>query len=80
MKRNLADLESRTFDLAVIGGGVMRSVHCPGMRCGGAWARRFLEMNDFACAASEAMSHTIHGGIRYLAQGRTGMVREALSG
>ena len=38
-----------------------------------------FEMNDFACAASEAMSHTIHGGIRYLAQGRIGLVREALS-
>ena len=77
MKRDLKEFESRTFDLCVIGGGVIGA--CLSRDA----ARRGLsvalvEMNDFASAASEAMSHTIHGGIRYLAQGRIGLVREAL--
>jgi glycerol-3-phosphate dehydrogenase len=78
MKRNLNELESGTFDLCIIGGGVIgaciaRDAARRGMKVA------LVEMNDFACAASEAMSHTIHGGIRYLAQGRIGLVREALS-
>ncbi len=78
MKRNLHELERRTFDLAIIGGGIIGA--CLARDA----ARRGLnvalvEMNDFASAASEAMSHTIHGGIRYLAQGRIGLVREALA-
>ncbi len=78
MKRDLSQFESTEFNLCVIGGGVIGA--CLARDA----ARRGLivalvEMNDFASAASEAMSHTIHGGIRYLAQGRIGMVREALA-
>jgi glycerol-3-phosphate dehydrogenase len=78
MKRDLSQFESRAFDLCVIGGGVIGACLVRDA------ARRGLivalvEMNDFASAASEAMSHTIHGGIRYLAQGRIGMVRGALA-
>ena len=78
MKRDLGQLESRIFDLAIIGGGVIGA--CIARDA----ARRgvdvaLVEANDFAAAASEAMSHTIHGGIRYLAQGRFGLVREAIA-
>ena len=77
MKRDLSQFESGAFDVCVIGGGVI------GVCIARDAARRGLkvalvEMNDFASAASEAMSHTIHGGIRYLAQGRIGSVRDAL--
>jgi glycerol-3-phosphate dehydrogenase len=78
MKRNLSDLESRNFDLAIIGGGVIGACIARDAARRGLSAA-LIEMDDFACAASEAMSHTIHGGIRYLAQGRIGLVREALS-
>ncbi len=78
MKRNLSDLTARSFDLAIIGGGIV------GAAIARDAARRGLtvalvEQNDFACAASEAMSRMIHGGIRYLAQGRISLVREALA-
>ncbi len=77
MKRNLSQFESPTFDLLVIGGGVIgaciaRDAARRGLKVA------LVEKNDFASSASEAMSHTIHGGIRYLAQGRVGLVREAL--
>jgi glycerol-3-phosphate dehydrogenase len=77
MKRNLNGLEGRKFDLAIIGGGVIGAcIARDAARRGLSVA--LVEMNDFASAASEAMSHMIHGGMRYLAQGRFGMVREAL--
>ena len=78
MKRNLHELESRTFDLAIVGGGIIGACLARDAARRGLEVALF-EMNDFACAASEAMSHTIHGGIRYLAQGRLGPVRDALA-
>lgn len=77
MKRNLRELESRQFELCIIGGGIIGAcIARDAARRGLSVA--LVEMNDFASAASEAMSHTIHGGIRYLAQGRFALVREAL--
>ena len=78
MKRDLGELQSRTHDLAIIGGGVI------GAAIARDAARRgllvaLIERHDFASAASEAMSHTIHGGIRYLAQGKLSIVREGLA-
>jgi glycerol-3-phosphate dehydrogenase len=78
MKRNLKELESRKFDLCVIGGGVIGACIARDAARRGLCVA-LIEMSDFASAASEAMSHTIHGGIRYLAQGRIGLVREALA-
>lgn len=77
MERNINKLEAGIFDLCIIGGGVVGAcIARDAARRGLSVA--LVEMNDFASAASEAMSHTIHGGIRYLAQGRVGLVREAL--
>ncbi len=77
MKRDLAALASNAFDLLVIGGGVVgacvaRDAARRGLRVA------LIEQNDFASAASEAMSHTIHGGIRYLSSGQIGLVRTGL--
>lgn len=77
MKRDPGQLEARKFDIAVIGGGVIGACLVRDAARRGLSAA-LIEMNDFASAASEAMSHTIHGGIRYLAHGRIGLVREAL--
>ncbi|MGB8816744.1 MAG: glycerol-3-phosphate dehydrogenase/oxidase [Rhizobiaceae bacterium] len=78
MKRDLAALASHAFDLMVIGGGVVgacivRDASRRGLKAA------LIEQNDFAAAASEAMSHTIHGGIRYLSTGQFGLVRKGLA-
>ncbi|MGD9912489.1 MAG: FAD-dependent oxidoreductase [Rhizobiaceae bacterium] len=78
MQRNLAELQKGAFDLAVIGGGIVgASIARDAARRGLSVA--LVEKDDFACAASEAMSHLVHGGIRYLAQARFGMVRQSLA-
>ena len=77
MQRDLDAMAGRKFDLAVIGGGVIGSAIARDA------ARRgirvvLLERDDFACAASEAMSHLIHGGIRYLAQAHFIQIAQSL--
>lgn len=64
-------------DLVVIGGGATGA--------GIAWeaATRgldvvLLEARDFGAGTSSRSTKLIHGGVRYLAQGRLGLVREAL--
>jgi len=71
-------LEARTFDLAVIGGGitgagVARDAAMRGL------AVALVEARDFAAGTSSRSSKMIHGGLRYLAQGDLGLVREAAS-
>lgn len=69
--------DARGFDLAVVGGGATG--------CGlalDAAARGFsvvlLEADDFAKGTSSRATKLLHGGVRYLAQGDVGLVREAL--
>ncbi len=78
MRRDLAALEDRHFDLVVIGGGIVGACVLRDAARRGLSAA-LVEADDFACGASEAMSHFIHGGIRYLAEGRIGMVRRSLA-
>jgi glycerol-3-phosphate dehydrogenase len=78
MKRQLDELASTAFDLLVIGGGVVgacivRDAARRGMKA------TLIEQDDFAAAASEAMSHTIHGGIRYLSSLQVALVRKSLA-
>ena len=70
-------LRSETFDVLVVGGGVVG--------CGIAVdaASRglsvcLLERDDFASGASSKSSKLVHGGLRYLAQLELRLVREAL--
>ena len=74
-ERTLQALESERFDLVVIGGGIT----------GAGLARRatlsgltvaLLEGEDFASGTSSRSSKLIHGGLRYLAMGDVGLVRE----
>jgi glycerol-3-phosphate dehydrogenase len=78
MKRDLAALASIGFDLLVIGGGVVGACIARDAARRGLKAA-LIEQADFAAAASEAMSHTIHGGIRYLSTGQFGLVRKGLA-
>lgn len=69
--------EPREWDLAVIGGG------CVGMGVALDAAVRGLsvllvESHDFSEGTSSRATKLAHGGVRYLAQGNVGLVREAL--
>jgi glycerol-3-phosphate dehydrogenase len=65
-----------TFDLLVIGGGIVgagvaRDAAMRGLSVA------LVERNDFASGTSSRSSRLLHGGLRYLAQGRLRLVREA---
>ncbi|MDE0115928.1 MAG: glycerol-3-phosphate dehydrogenase/oxidase [bacterium] len=71
----LARLGSERFDLLIVGGGitgagVARDAAHRGLRVA------LVEKDDFAAGTSSRSSKLIHGGLRYLAMGEVGMVRE----
>jgi glycerol-3-phosphate dehydrogenase len=71
-----AQLSQEILDLLIIGGGVVgaaiaRDAAMRGLRTG------LIEQRDFASGTSSHTSRLLHGGLRYLAQGRLGLVREA---
>jgi glycerol-3-phosphate dehydrogenase len=73
----LALLGSSRFDVLVVGGGITGSaVAEEAARRGVSVA--LIERDDFAVGASGHSSKLLHGGLRYLAQGKVGLVREAL--
>ncbi len=80
MNRNaeLAQLRSGPpLDLLVIGGGIAGAgVALEAARAGVRVA--LVEAQDFASGTSSRSSKLVHGGLRYLAQGRLGLTRESL--
>jgi glycerol-3-phosphate dehydrogenase len=71
-------LRHEAFDVAVIGGGingaaVARDAAMRGLRVA------LIDRGDFAGQTSSRSSKLIHGGLRYLPQGRLRLVYEALS-
>lgn len=63
-------------DLLIIGGGIVgagvaRDAALRGLKVG------LVDQHDFAFGTSSRSSRLLHGGIRYLAQGEIGLVREA---
>ena len=75
-RQDLLDaVEAETFDLLVIGGGitgagVARDAAARGLRVA------LVEADDFAAGTSSRSSKLIHGGLRYLAMGEIGLVRQ----
>ncbi len=69
--------EKRQYDIAIVGGGATGL----GVALDAA-ARGFsvvlVESHDFAKGTSSRATKLVHGGVRYLAQGNIGLVREAL--
>lgn len=55
----------------IVGSGIARDAAMRGLKTG------LVEQRDFAFGTSSRSSRLLHGGIRYLAQGRVGLVREA---
>ena len=69
-------LSSDRLDVLIVGGGILgvgvaRDAATRGLRVG------LVEQHDFAFGTSGRTSRLLHGGIRYLAQGRVGLVRQA---
>ena len=74
--QSLTELTSAPLDLLIIGGGIVgsgvaRDAALRGLRVG------VVEQHDFAFGTSSRSSRLLHGGLRYLAQGRVGLVHEA---
>src|SRR5215210_9033426 len=65
------------WDLVVIGGGATGLGTALDAATRG-YATLLLEAFDFAKGTSGRSTKLVHGGVRYLAQGRVGLVREAL--
>lgn len=71
------DAADEPFDVAVIGGGATGvSVALDSASRG--YRTALLERGDFASGTSSRSTKLIHGGIRYMRQGRLGLVRESL--
>src|SRR5512134_3205324 len=73
---SVRSLTERPLDVLVVGGGIVgtgiaRDAAMRGLRVG------LVEQHDFAFGTSSRSSRLLHGGLRYLAQGRIGLVREA---
>ena len=75
-ERALQALGEEPLDVLVVGGGivgagVLYAAVRAGLRAG------LVEQYDFAFGTSSRSSRLLHGGLRYLAQGRVGLVFEA---
>ncbi|WP_406697201.1 glycerol-3-phosphate dehydrogenase/oxidase [Singulisphaera sp. Ch08] len=75
-KEPINSLANDPFDVLIIGGGIVgsgiaRDAAMRGLRT------LLVEQADFASGTSSRSSRLLHGGLRYLAQGRIGLVREA---
>src|ERR1041384_8025243 len=69
-------LAETTLDVLVVGGGIVgsgvaRDAAMRGLRTG------LVEQHDFASGTSSRSSRLLHGGLRYLEQGRLGLVHQA---
>jgi len=76
MKRDLAALADTTFDVLVIGGGILgagvaRDAALRGLRVA------LVDQADFASGTSSRSTKLIHGGFRYLEQYAFGLVAES---
>ncbi|HEY3587538.1 MAG TPA: glycerol-3-phosphate dehydrogenase/oxidase, partial [Myxococcaceae bacterium] len=74
--RNLDQL-SEPFDLAIVGGGAT-GLGAAVEAASRGYRTVLFEARDFAQGTSSRSTKLVHGGVRYLAQGNVGLVREAL--
>ena len=77
VREALSNWADAPCDLLVVGGGatglgVAVQAALEGRRVA------LVEARDFACGTSSRSTKLLHGGVRYLAQGRLALVREAL--
>jgi len=67
----------RTFDLAVIGGGIT-GLGVARLAARNGFSVALLERGDLVSGASSHSSHMLHGGLRYLENAHFALVRESL--
>jgi glycerol-3-phosphate dehydrogenase len=75
-EESFARLNDAPLDILIVGGGIVgsgvaRDAAMRGLRVG------LVDQHDFAAGTSSRSSRLLHGGLRYLEQGRLGLVREA---
>ena len=70
-RTDAAPLDVLVVGGGIVGAGVARDAAMRGLRAG------LVEQHDFAFGTSSRSSRLLHGGLRYLAQGRIGLVHEA---
>ncbi len=70
-------LESRLFDMVVVGGGVIGAAVARDAASRGL-SVALVEKGDFASATSSRSTKLLHGGIRYLPQMRLQLIRQGL--
>ncbi len=75
--QRLRESRSDCWDIIVVGGGATGLGTAVDAASRG-FRTLLLEAGDFASGTSSKATKLIHGGVRYLAQGRLSMVREAL--
>ncbi|MGO8969344.1 MAG: glycerol-3-phosphate dehydrogenase/oxidase [Myxococcaceae bacterium] len=71
------DRLSEGFDVAIIGGGAT-GLGAAVESASRGYRTVLFEAHDFAKGTSSRSTKLVHGGVRYLAQGNVGLVREAL--
>lgn len=70
------DSNEKEFDFIIIGGGATGiGILLEAVSRG--YSAVLLEAHDFAASTSSKSTKLVHGGVRYLAQGNIGLVREA---
>lgn len=74
--RTLENLANVRHDVLVVGGGIVGSGVARDAAMRG-FATALVDRHDFAFGTSSRSSRLLHGGLRYLEQGRIGLVREA---
>jgi len=72
----IEELHREPLDALIVGGGIVgagiaRDAAMRGLRVG------LVEQHDFASGTSSRSTRLLHGGLRYLAQGRLGQVRDS---
>jgi glycerol-3-phosphate dehydrogenase len=77
VQRHLSEIESRTFDVIIIGAGIngagiARDAAMRGLKV------LLLDKGDLASGTTSWSTRLIHGGLRYLEHGELGLVRESL--
>jgi len=70
-------VESRLFDMVVVGGGVIGAAVARDAASRGL-SVALVEKDDFAGATSRRSTKLLHGGIRYLPHMRLGLIRQGL--
>src|SRR5207249_2561205 len=73
----LAGLSERSFDVLVVGGGIVGAGVLLEATLRG-YRAALVERNDFASGTSSRSSKLVHGGLRYLARGEVGIERGAI--